>query len=317
MTVTFSVYQAGCGLEDELARLCSQALHGRTDRRPVTADLVASRLAAGAGQPVTLLAAVRDPDRRLIAAAALRWPYVRTGIGRLWGPVVHPHRQGHRLGTGLLAAISQRFGDPSGLPAVTTTEIPSAATAAHALFTRARWARLDGPLLLRGPIPPDLGTPPPAAVHTAQTTTPTDLAAQISRLYAATYPDHDPRTAHDTLRRWSTDHRYHPSGLLLTGSADQPTAAALLYPLTNHHVDDEPSELLIADLLTDRCLTAVEQFTTCRDLVRAALLHGAGHGATVARAVLPAHRAQAIAALDAAGVTRRDRFTLYTPPTTS
>jgi hypothetical protein len=98
MTVTFSVYQAGSGLDDELARLCSQAIHGRTDRRPVTADLVASRLAAGAGQPVTLLAAVRDPDRRLIAAAALRWPYVRTGIGRLWGPVVHPHHQGHRLG---------------------------------------------------------------------------------------------------------------------------------------------------------------------------------------------------------------------------
>src|SRR5262245_5013851 len=110
MTAACSVYQPDSSLDDELASLCHQAIEGRTDQRPITADLVASRLAAGAGQPATLLTTVRDPGGRLIGAAALRWPYVAGGIGRLWGPVVHPDRHGHGLGTGLLAAITGRLG---------------------------------------------------------------------------------------------------------------------------------------------------------------------------------------------------------------
>ncbi len=306
-------YQTDSHLDTELADLCYQSIHGRTDQRPVTADLVASRLHTTNSQPPTSLVIARDEHHQLIGAIALRWPYVPTGTGRLWGPVVHPDHRGHRLGDRLLAAICHPDGQAATLPAITTAEIPSAAPDAHALFTHAGWQRVPGPTLLRGPILPPGAASPPPTVWTAQDTTPHDLARHLGRLYAATYPDQDPRTATDTLRRWSQDRRYQPDRLLLTGPARQPAAAALLYPLATGH-NGELAELLIADILTDHNLAVADQLATCNDLVHAALRHGALGGSAVVRAVLPSHRQPCLAALENAGLARVDEFTLYAPP---
>ncbi len=140
-------YQPDSHLDTELADLCHQAIHGRTDQRPVTADLVASRLHTTNSQPRTSLVIARDEHHRLIGAIALRWPYVPTGTGRLWGPVVHPDHhgdRGHHLGDRLLTAICHSDGRAATLPAITTAEIPSAATGAHTLFTHAGWQRVPG-----------------------------------------------------------------------------------------------------------------------------------------------------------------------------
>ncbi|KPM50374.1 hypothetical protein ACG83_40270 [Frankia sp. R43] len=305
-------YQPGSRLDTELADLCYQAIHGRTDQRPITIDLVASRLSASTSQSPTALITIRDEHGLLIGAVALRWPYVPTGTGRLWGPVVHPGHRGHRLGDRLLTAICGLDGEASALPALTTAEIPSAARGAHALFTRARWRRLPSLTLLRGPVPPPGGASPrPSAVWTAQDSTLIHLAPHLGRLYADTYRDHDPRTAADTLRRWSQDRRYQADRLLLAGPVHQPIAAALLYPLASDH-SGEPAELLIADILTDQSLTVADQRTACSDLVHAALLHGTYLGSAVARAVLPSHRELCLTVLENAGLKHVDDFTLYT-----
>jgi hypothetical protein len=223
---------------------------------------------------------------------------------------VHPSRRREGLGCGTLRALTEA-GTECALPAVTTAEIPSAASDAHTLFSRAGWQTLPGPYLLRGPISTTPGPPSPG-VHSAVNMH-DGLADALARLYTATYPSHGGATATDTLRRWSRDHRFTPAGLLLTGPPGNPTAAALVYPLAHSQPQEETSELLIADLLLDTTRPAGEQTTTAAALAHAALRHAGLLGCVVARAVLPASSTVQIAALEAAGLAVRDRFALYQP----
>jgi GNAT superfamily N-acetyltransferase len=247
-------YRSQPELDATLARIGYAAVAGWPDQRPITADLVASRLAPPTDTDDTIIATIADAGH-VIAWAALR-PAPPGGSARLWGPVVQPGYQGLGLGQQLLATITTTDAFQRDRRQLTTAEIPCRRRSARQFFTKAGWQPAGTASLLRRtaphptPLEPVPHTDPGISTHAADNGS-RELSREIARLYTLNRVDESDAVAAATLRRWQGDRRYRPDHLLVASTSSGDLAGVcLLYPLT-HATSDEPPEVLLADLLTD------------------------------------------------------------------
>lgn len=275
-------YRTDDHLDRQLAAIGYAATYGWPDQRPITKDLVASRLTPPPAAHDTVLATITLADQ-LTGWGALR-PAPPGGTARLWGPIIHPDAQQRGLGHQLLDALTNTTAFTHCHDHLTTAEIPSQRAAAHAFFASAGWQACGRATLLHArPIPRP--APPNDTALTVGTSAPNSpaLAGDLARLYQATNPRHSDTVAAATLQRWSTDRRWRPDHLLVAHDPSGHLAGAvLLYPLA--HVDDsEPPEVLLADVLLD---TPWQDPATLAHVVGAALNHAADlHPESVLRAI--------------------------------
>jgi hypothetical protein len=245
--VTVQPYRTNDHLDRKLASLAYAAVRGWPDQRPITKDLVASRLRPPPSTQDTVLA-LSHRGEQLVGWAAVR-SAPPGGTARLWGPVIDPGAQHAGIGHRLLQVLTATHTYLDCCDRITTAEIPSQRTAAHEFFHRADWTQLSTATLLH--VRP-IGTPPPSSSGDLTITAleaHDRVSVDIAHLYQATYPHHGANIAAATLGRWSADRRYTPGNLLVARTSDsQPVAAALLYPLA-HSDDTEPPEVLLADIL--------------------------------------------------------------------
>ncbi len=313
MSIDVAAYQPGTPVDDELATVAYAAVARWADQRPITAELVASRLRTHADAPATLLATGRAHDGRLVGAAALRWPAAPGATGRLWGPAVLPESRRRGLGARLLAALDARLADTAAAQ-VTSAEVPVGRCAAHRLFHAAGWTLAPASVLLKAqPLPPPNTPPQPSRVRPAQPDQAGDLAGPLGRLYGATHPTQPPLVAAATWQRWTADSRYRPDCLLVAPSGDggELDGAALVYPLA--HTDPaEPPEALLADVLV--APNAGDPQRLRDGLIAAALSAGRRHGAAVARALVPAAPNPTLDALRRAGLQPVTTLATYAAP---
>ena len=307
MTVSVEDYRPGRDLDDELASLGYTAVQGWPDQRPTNPALVRSMLRP-AGMSASTAVLMRDQDRSLLAAAALRWPATLDAPGRLWGPIVHPDTRGRGIGRVLMQTVGDLIAAHPGVTFI-TTEIPESRTAGWALFERHGWRSAAMSTLLARPLPGDEAAPSPIPVRAARKGE--YLATALATLFASCRPDISPNTARDTSTRWSGDSRYTPDGLLLAEGPQHLLGAALVYP-ARHHSADEPPEARLADLLIWHGLDHPTAHDIRTALVAAALRAGAAAGASTARAVTD--DPDLIATLLAAGFKPVDKIRHYTGP---
>jgi GNAT superfamily N-acetyltransferase len=327
---TITGYLPGA-LDDDLAALAYLCIRGWADQRPVTSALVRSRLRPATQSATTMIALTHHHDV-LIGTAALR-PPTPDGLGRLWGPLVHPDHRGAGHGRALLDALRPWS------HTVTTAEIPVDRQPAHHLFTAAGWRPAHDAVLLKAPLPltirgPTQDQPLPAA--RVRTVRPDErLDDPLGELVLAVHPDLGRSYAYATFRRWRTDERYTPHSLAIAESVSAETGpttqtkiigAALLYPLA-HSDNSEPTEALIAELLVHPAPLPIpttgdeypgSQQQPRTDLIRVALIHVALAGihdqAAVIRAVIDASDVPGIDALEHAGLERQTILRHYQPP---
>ena len=317
--ITVVDYRPAPDLDAELADLAYAAVHGWPDQRPYTAAFLRSRLRP-LGMTATTLVLGREPDGRLVAAAALRWPATLEDTGRLFGPVVHPDARRAGVGRDMLATVIDVIAARPGVR-VTTIAVPELRTVGWSLFESAGWTPVRISVLLQRDLPAEilLTTVPVRAPHPGEY-----LDPAITALVASARPELGYAAARDTLAQWRDDTRYTPDGLLLVDGPDGLVGAALVYPLAHAEIDEppglrvsagaagEPPEARLEELLIARHLDA-ELATQVRAALVAAALHvGAAAGAKVARAVV--HEPDLAATLQAAGFEVVDRIRYYNPP---
>jgi GNAT superfamily N-acetyltransferase len=300
-------YRPEFDLDNDLAELGYAALHGWPDQRPVTAALVRSLLRA-LGTTASTLALHRNTDGRLLAAAAIRWPASLEGIGRLWGPLVHPAARGGGLGAALLETVGHLIAARPGVR-VQSAEIPAQRIGGWTLFERAGWQPAGSSTLWRLPLPSRGRGPTIVVVRPVRAGEYPDQ--HLAALFAAARPELGYGMARDTYTRWSADERYTSEGLLLAETAEGLLGAVLVYPLTQPG-GPEPAEALLADVLVH---TRLEGGAAAA--VRAALVDGAIRvsetaGATVVRAIV--EDPDLMATLKDAGFQLVDEIRYYSPP---
>jgi GNAT superfamily N-acetyltransferase len=270
-------YRSEPELDATLARIGYAAITGWPDHHPITADLVASRLAPPTDTADTILATIADAGHVIAWAAPRAAP--PAGMARLWGPVVQPSYQSLGLGQQLLATITTTDAFQLDRARLTTAEIPCRRTGARQFFANAGWKPAGTASLLRRtpPHPTPLEPAPDAdpafsaraAVHGGR-----KLSRAIARLYALDRVDDGDAVAAATLRRWQNDRRYRLDHLLVAPTSSSELAGVcLLYPLA-HATTDEPPEVLLAELLTD---PGHDPLITTVRLLDAALAHTARH----------------------------------------
>jgi GNAT superfamily N-acetyltransferase len=270
-------YRSEPALDATLARIGYAAVTGWPDQRPITADLVASRLAPPTDTADTILATIADAGH-VIAWVALR-PAPPTGTARLWGPVVQPGYQTLGLGQQLLATITATEAFQQDRGRLTTAEIPCRRRSAREFFANAGWQPAGtASLLRRTPArEPQLGAATdvdPRISTLADNNGNRELPRSIARLYALDRADEGLAVAAATLRRWQGDRRYRPDHLLVAATPSGSLAGVcLLYPLA-HATTDEPPEVLLADLLTD---PEHDPLITTARLLDASIAHTAKH----------------------------------------
>jgi len=322
-------YWPNAGLDAELAELCYAALRGATDQRPVTPALVRAWLRQ-TGLTATTLAVHRDPQGRLLGAAAICWPGAPESAGRLWGPFVHPDARATGVGSALFATLDEVVRSRPGVR-MATVAIPETRSGGWGLYERAGWQALGKASLLRRILPGSVESLPPAPsvdglqVRTVRTGEYLDPA--IASLVTGARPAVTFANARDTLTRWTTDERYRPDGLLLAESTapgpadpdalgsgsreDRLLGAALVYRL--HQPDsDEPVEARLADLLVAAHLDPAVAAAARTALVDAVVRVSVQLGAAVARAVVESE--EVIRALLGAGFEVGDQIRYYTRP---
>ncbi len=281
MTILLEDYRSTPDLDAELAELGYASVQGWPDQRPLTPAMVRSLLRPG-GMTATTLALHRDRNRRLVGAAALRWPATLSASGRLWGPVVHPSAQRAGVGRELLDTLVAVLRSRPGFQ-FTTTEIPEARVAGWSLFEQLGWRKDSPSTLLSRPLPAGLTvatTVPVRAIRPREY-----VASALAELFALARPHLCSSIARDTFARWSADARYTADGLLLAGETDRLSGAALVYP-SRHNSPDEPAEALLSDVLVDDRLDPSRAAEVRTALVASALQMADGTGAAVARAVV-------------------------------
>jgi GNAT superfamily N-acetyltransferase len=312
-----------------LAELCYAALRGATDQRPVTPALVRAWLRQS-GLTATTLALHRDPDGRMLGAAAVCWPGAPESAGRLWGPFVHPDARGDGVGSALFAVLDEVIRNRPGVR-MATVAIPETRSGGWALYERAGWQALGKASFLHRVLPGSVEALPPApaasgvVVRTIRTGEYLDPA--IATLVTGARPAVTFANARDTLTRWTTDERYRPDGLLLAEPAtpgptdpaaqgtgeqnDRLWGAALVYRL-HQPGSDEPVEARVADLLVAAHLTPSVASAVRAALVDAVVRVGIALGASVARAVVESE--DLTRALLGAGFEVGDQVRYYTRP---
>ena len=300
-------YRPDPQLDAELAGLGYAAIHGWPDQRPITAAVVRSGLRP-AGMTASTLALHRDRDGALLAAAVVCWPATLEATGRLWGPLVHPAVRGRGVGSALLTTVAGILAARPGVR-VTTAEIPESRTEGWSLFERAGWRVSGTSSLLKRPLPTSEEIPTLVPVRAVRAGEYLDQA--LAALFGGARPDVGFATARDTYSRWTSDSRYVPDGLLFAEGPQGLLGATLVYPLSDPGTG-EPSEALLADLVTCRHLDPTTAEAVRSALVGAALNAAAAAGAAVARAVFD--DADVLATLLVAGFKVADRVRYYAPP---
>jgi hypothetical protein len=300
-------YRPEFDLDHDLAELAYAAVHGWPDQRPITAGLVRSVLRT-LGTTASTLVLHRDDQGRLLAAAAVRWPATLEGIGRVWGPFVHPTAAGAGLGAALLETVGRLVAARPGVQ-VRTAEIPAKRTGGWTLFERAGWQEAGSSTLWRLPLP--AGGRPPTTVVVRPVRTGEFPDKQLTTLFAAARPELGYAMARDTFPRWSADERYTSDGLLLAETAEGLLGAALVYPLRQPDVH-EPPEAFLADVLVTPRLETGAAAAVRLALVDAAIRASEAAGATVMRAIVD--DPDLMTALQTAGFEMVDRIRYYAPP---
>src|SRR5262249_1375454 len=110
------------------------------------------------------------------------------------------------------------------------------------------------------------------------------LNRAVADLILEAYPQRGHAAARDTFARWTTDERYRPDGLLLTGDGTGLSGAALVYAQPYGEAG-EPPEAYIADLVVPPRLDDSTAGAVRAALVTAATKAGASLGAAVVRTV--------------------------------
>jgi GNAT superfamily N-acetyltransferase len=272
--------------------------------------------------PTGLLATLRDAAGDLIAAAALR-PTTPAGIGRLWGPAVHPGRQRRGHGRHLLHAITAAA-RTNGMPltGATSAEIPAVRLAGQHLFATAGWTIAAELLLLEREVPivspragTDAGDHAEIEVRLADPSE-TDLDGRLADLQRRCHPEAGTTASLATLARWSSDERFAPDCLTIASrpATARLVAATLVYPLAHAH-PGEPAEALLADLLVDPDAGPFDGLRIRRRMIREALTSAAARqNARTARALIDRRDSATVEALVSLGFTEGGAFHTYRPP---
>ncbi|GAA1822671.1 hypothetical protein GCM10009682_48790 [Luedemannella flava] len=300
-------YRPSYELDADLADVAYAAVRGWPDQQLITPAAVRSRLRPTGTAATTLLLA-RDGGR-LVAAAAMLWPATLEAMGQLIGPLVHPSARGAGLGTAMLRAAASVAAARPGI-AFTAGPIPESRPVGWGLFDKAGWQPVQTGHLYTATLPV-VDQPPPSDVPVRPAQPGEYLNQAVADLVAHAYPRCGHADARDTFTRWTTDERYRPDGLLLTGDEHGLSGAALVYPQSDEDAPG-PAEAVIADLIVDPRLDGATAAAVGAALAGAAVRAGASFGAAVARTV--ARCPHAGAALASVGFRRVDQVRYYGCP---
>jgi hypothetical protein len=239
------------------------------------------------------------------------WPATLEAPGQLVGPLVHPGVRGSGIGAAMLRLAASVAAARPGI-AFTTDPIPASRPSGWTLFERAGWHPSGSAYLFTADLPVVDGEPDAAGVAVRPAKSGEYLNRAVADLILQAYPQYGHAAARDTFARWTSDERYRPDGLLLTGDESGLSGATLVYPQTDEYADG-PAEAFIADLVVHPRLDATTASAVGGALAAAAARASASFGAAVARTVVRCP--SACAALVKTGFRRVDEVRYYTLPT--